>query len=188
MKHRNIYLVGFMGTGKTTIGRELAKAMGRKFIDVDLTLERRLGQTVNEIFATHGEQFFREKELELATELADSTNKVVATGGGTIMNPAIFEMFENSGMLLCLYTHRDNLVKRLQRTDKRPLLHSQNPSGVAEKVDRLMEERAEVYGRVKIRMNTTDLTPMVAARKIHDLLKTRPSLLEEKVDDILDLL
>lgn len=183
MKPRNIYLVGFMGTGKTTIGRELSRAMGRQFIDVDLELERREGMTVNQIFATHGEPYFRDQELELARELASKTNKVVGTGGGTIMNPEIFEMFQDTGALVCLYTERDNLVKRLQRTDKRPLLSSETPSEVAEKVDRLMQERRLVYDQVKLRLNTTELTPMVAARKLQELFKSRPRLLSHKLKD-----
>lgn len=188
MKHRNIYLVGFMGTGKTTIGRELSRAMGRKFMDVDLELERRLGLSVNEIFATHGEEFFRLREKELAMELAGTTGKVVATGGGTIVDPEIYEAFDNSGLLLCLYTRKEDLVSRLQRTDKRPLLSSPSPSGVAQKVDQLMEERREVYARVKLRMDTTNLTPMIAARKIHDLLKNRPILLDNGTDQVVELI
>lgn len=188
MKHRNVYLVGFMGTGKTTIGRELSRAMGRKFIDVDLELERRMGMTVNEIFATHGEEFFRNLEKELAEELAATRNKVVATGGGTIVNPEVFDLFNQSGLLICLYTDRDDLVSRLQRTDKRPLLKAQSPSGVADKVDRLMEERKNIYGKVKVRMDTTNLTPMVAARKIHERLKGRTSLLEMELEDPIELL
>ncbi len=176
-----------MGTGKTTIGRELARAMGRKFVDVDLELEERMGMSVNEIFATEGEAYFRQAEKDLAQELSQTRNKVVATGGGTIINPEVFDLFDQSGLLICLYTKRDDLVNRLQRTDKRPLLSSQNPHGVAEKVDRLMAERRSVYDQVKVRLDTTSLTPLTAARRIHERLKGRTNLLELDLTDPIDL-
>lgn len=164
-----------MGTGKTTIGRELAKVMGRKFLDVDLELERRLGMTVNEIFDTHGEEFFRQREKELAVEIAGLTNRVIATGGGTIMDPDTYQLFHQNGMLICLYTRQEDLVGRLERTDKRPMLRGV----VKDNVERLMEERKRVYDQVKIRINTTHLTPMTAARKIHELLGQRHKILDE---------
>lgn len=164
-----------MGTGKTTIGRELAKVMGRKFLDIDLELERRLGMTVNEIFDTHGEAFFREKERELAIEVAELTNRVIATGGGTIVDPDTYQLFSGNGMMICLYTQREDLVGRLERTDKRPMLRGV----VKDNVARLMEERKRVYDQVKIRINTTHLTPMTAARKIHELLNQRHKILDE---------
>ena len=173
-----------MGTGKTTIGRELAKTMGRKFIDIDLELEKRFGMSVNEIFAKFGEQAFREKEEELALELAAVNNRVVSTGGGTILNPVILKAFQSTGTLICLYTQRDDLVDRLQRTDKRPLLKSQTPDQVGEKVDRLLEERREIYGQVKVRIDTTNLTPMTAARKIHELVTMRARVMEEMESSI----
>lgn len=186
-KKLNVYLVGFMGTGKTTIGRELAKTMGRKFVDVDLELEKRLGMTVNEVFEAHGEPYFRAQEKDLAMELAARGNRVVATGGGTILDQEIFQRFEESGLLICLYTERDNLVSRLKRTDKRPLLKAPGPDEVEEKVDRLMEERRAVYGRVRIRVDTTHLTPMTAARKIHDLLSMRQKALSALQSQYIEL-
>ncbi|MEW6279614.1 MAG: shikimate kinase [Candidatus Eremiobacterota bacterium] len=183
MTRRNIYLVGFMGTGKTTIGRELARVMGRKFLDVDLELEKRLEMTVNEIFDTHGEEFFRTRERELAREVAAMTNRVVATGGGTIVDPDTFELFNQNGLLICLYTRREDLVGRLQRTDKRPMLRGD----VEDRVEKLMEERKRIYDRVKIRIDTTELTPLTAARKIQELLNTRQQILQRLSDQYIEL-
>lgn len=173
LARQNVYLVGFMGTGKSTIGRELARLMGRKFLDVDHEIERRAELTVSEIFARDGEATFRQMEEEVALELAASSNRVVATGGGTILNPKIFRAFEISGTLVCLYTQKDDLVDRLQRTDKRPLLKGQSPEEVKARVQRMMEDRAAVYDRVSIRVDTTHLTPLSAARKIHDVVSAR---------------
>ncbi|MBT9585731.1 shikimate kinase [bacterium] len=170
---RNVYLVGFMGTGKTTIGRELARLMGRKFIDVDQEIERRFTLTVAEIFASRGESVFRQAEEDVALELSAETNRIVATGGGTILNPRIFDAFEGSGMLVCLYTQQQDLVDRLQRTDKRPLLKGQSEEEVRLRVERLLEERQVVYNKVAVRIDTTSLTPLSAARKIHDVVSVR---------------
>lgn len=170
---KNVYLVGFMGTGKTTIGRELARLMGRKFIDIDQEIERRKSMSVAEIFEKQGETAFRQAEQEVALELASEANRIVATGGGTILNPVIFEAFENSGMLVCLYTQTDDLVDRLQRTDKRPLLRGQSEDEVRLRVDRLLEERQNIYNKVTLRIDTTQLTPLTAAKKIHDVVSVR---------------
>lgn len=178
-----------MGTGKTTIGRELARLMGRKFIDIDQEIERRFGKTVAEIFAEQGEAAFRKAEEDVALELAAETNRIVATGGGTILNPRIFEAFESSGMLVCLYTQRDDLVDRLQRTDKRPLLKGQSEEEVRLRVERLLDERQAIYNKVAVRIDTTNLTPLSAAKKIHDVVsvKHRVQKVRDALGGILDV-
>jgi len=175
---RNIYLVGFMGTGKSTVGRELARFMGRKFVDMDVLLQERLEMTVNDIFDTHGEEFFREREMEIANELSRQTNRVVATGGGTILNDEIRELFAETGLIICLMTDKNQLIARLKRTDKRPLLRG-DPEKVAEKVERLLEDRKNVYFKIPIRVDTTNLTPQEAAKKIMDNLKMRARILDK---------
>ena len=180
---RNVYLVGFMATGKTTIGRELARLMGRKFIDVDQEIERRFELTVAEIFAHHGEVAFRKAEQDVALELAGETNRIIATGGGTILNPVIFESFESTGMLVCLYTQQHDLVDRIQRTDKRPLMKGQSEEEVRTRVERMLEERSAVYNKVPVRIDTTNLTPLSAAKKIHDVVSVRQRV--QKVRDAL---
>lgn len=176
-----------MGTGKTTIGRELAKTMGRKFLDTDHVLEERFGKTVNEIFADEGEDVFRAAEQALSLELSQSENKVVATGGGTVVDPISFEAFQSSGLMLRLYTRENNLIGRLHRTAKRPLLKGETPEEVTEKIKRLMHEREAIYNKVHIRLDTTDLTPLIAARKVHDFLRSRPELFSEIPDIAIEL-
>jgi shikimate kinase len=175
-----------MGTGKTTIGRELARGMGRKFIDVDHELERRFGMSVSEIFATKGEAAFRAGEEEVALELSRSKNRVIASGGGSILNPNILHAFQETGTLICLYTQRDDLVDRLARTDKRPLLKGKSHDEVAETVETLLERRDAVYRQVKIRIDTTHLTPMSAAGRIQELLASQARAIKH-LDDFVDL-
>ena len=187
MPRNNLYLVGFMGTGKMTIGRELAKVMGRKFLDTDQVLEKRFGKSVNQIFADEGEKVFRDAERALALELAETENKVVGTGGGTIMDPISLEAFQKSGLLLRLYTRETNLINRLKRTSKRPLLKGETPEEVEEKIKQLLAEREQVYGKINLRLETTDLTPLIAARKVHDFLRSRPELFTEPLEDRVEL-
>lgn len=184
MAKRNIYLAGFMGTGKSTIGRELARVLGRKYIDVDSELEQRYGSAISEMFASHGEAWFRARERELCLEIADTGNRVVATGGGTLLNDEVFAAFQDSGLILCLYAQRDCLLERLSRNDKRPLLRE---GDLEERVDNLLKQRQALYDRIRIHVDTTNLTPMETARKIADMLKTRQRILDQLLDQYIDL-
>ena len=175
---KNIYLIGFMGTGKSTIGKELGRFLGKKFVDIDNMIEKEMGMSVSEIFKEHGEDFFRQKEWETAKTLSQETGRVIATGGGTVLNPKIRQLFIDTGLLICLFTDKDQLIERLKRTDKRPLL-KEGKEEFEDKVDRLMEERRNIYHCSAIRVNTTNLTPQEAAKKIIDTLKTYQRILDK---------
>lgn len=178
---RNIYLTGFMGTGKSTIGRELARFLGKKFVDMDYMIEKREGMAVSGIFEKHGEEYFRKLEKEVAVDLSEQTGRVVATGGGTFLNKEIRELFFKTGLVICLFTEKEQLIKRLKRTEKRPLLKG-DKSAVADKVEKLLDERKEVYSKFSIRVNTTNLTPQEVAKKILDTLKTYRKILDKLHD------
>lgn len=173
---KNIYLVGFMGTGKSTIGKELARLIGRKFIDMDEMIEKRLGMSINEIFEKKGETFFREEEKKLAVELSDTNNRIIATGGGTINDKETRELFSQTGILICLIADKGNLVTRLKRTDKRPMLRGEK---MEEKVSDLLDERKEIYEKIPLKVNTTNLSPKEAAIKIVNLFKVRQKILDQ---------
>jgi len=179
MKKQNIYLVGFMGTGKSTIGKELAQRLGRKFLDMDQVLEKRLGMTISEIFEKKGQAFFRAEEKKLAFELVQTGNQVISTGGGTIADEDVKEAFRRSGLLICLFADKDNLISRLQRTDKRPLLKGES---IEKRVETLLAERKELYDKIPFKVNTTNLSPKEAAAKIVNLLR----ILKTKLDQIHD--
>jgi len=176
---KNIYLVGFMGTGKSTIGRELAKVTGRAFIDMDLEIEKRFEMNVNQIFDTYGEDFFREKEQELAFELIAKSNHVVSTGGGTIMNEEIYDAFKKSGIMICLFADKNELLERLKRTNKRPSLRVES---IENKVEELLKERRIVFDSVPIKVNTSNMTPLEVVGKLVKLFKIRNNILEKLTD------
>lgn len=184
MAKANIYLAGFMGTGKSTIGRELARVVGRKYIDIDQAIEEEFGASIPALFAERGEAWFREQEKTICLKVSQSTNRVVAAGGGALMNAEIFAAFEATGLLICLYTQRDCLVERLQRSTRRPLL---NGGDLPDKVDSLLATRQSLYDKIRIRVDTTNFTPLETARRIADLLNTRQRALQRLCDQYIDL-
>ena len=181
---KNIYLVGFMGTGKSTIGSQLAKETGRRFIDTDREIERRLSMSVSAIFEKEGEQFFRREEKKLAFEIAGSSNLIVSTGGGTIMDPEILERFRATGIMICLYAGKSELIARLRRTNKRPTLRGGN---LEDKITRLLEERNRIFREIPIKINTTSKTPREVVWKLLDLLKIRDGILDKLQNQDIDI-
>lgn len=184
MAKHNIYLAGFMGTGKSTIGKELARVLGRKYIDIDNELEQRYNCSISHMFDTYGEHWFREREREICLDISKLSNRVVATGGGALLNDEVFETFQNTGLLLCLYAQRECLLERLERSERRPLLKGKN---LEEQVDLLLEQRKNLYSKIRIHVDTTNLTPLETARKIADLLNVRQKILEKLRDQYIDL-
>lgn len=181
---KNIYLVGFMGTGKSTIGRELAKIMGRQFLDMDHLMEKRFSMTVNQIYDTRGETFFREEEKKLAFELIELRNKVISTGGGTLLDDEVRQAFRQNGIMICLTADYNELVERLSRTDKRPNLRGEN---IQEKITRLLLERRDIFDQIPIKINTTNNTPKETAGKIIQLFKIRQNVLDKLQNGYLDI-
>lgn len=140
----NIVLTGFMGTGKSTVGRLVAERLGRRFVDTDALIESRHGP-IPELFASHGEEHFRVLERELAAELASATGLVVSTGGRTMLDPANQETLGATGVVVCLAASVDELVARLRdEAEHRPLLRDGDP---ADRIAALLAERASGYGR-----------------------------------------
>ncbi|MEI6806909.1 MAG: shikimate kinase, partial [Myxococcaceae bacterium] len=120
MALRNLVITGFMGTGKSRIGRILAENMGMSFIDMDRTMEQRQGKTVSEIFADYGEPFFRELERQLCFELFQKSGQIIATGGGALIPRANRQLFSKDSVF-CLRAPYEVLAERLSRNTKRPL-------------------------------------------------------------------
>ena len=143
MPTSNIILTGFMATGKSTLGRRLAKRIGYRFIDTDAEIEKRSGQAIAEIFETQGEASFRRLESELVKELAGQQRLVVATGGGLVMNPENVAALEKTGRIICLTAPPEEILARVTRQKQtRPLLDDPDPQS---KISALLQQRARVY-------------------------------------------
>ncbi len=155
-----------MGTGKSAVGRRLAEALGREFVDMDAVLEARQGLPVSRIFELHGEVFFRALERDLAGELSQRKNLVIAAGGGAILDPANLRRLASAGPVICLTAEPETIAARLGAARTRPLLAASNPGEMAAKIRRLLAERQASYAAVPWQMATDGLTAQAVARRI----------------------
>lgn len=147
MSERNIILAGFMGTGKSSLGRLLARDLSYRFVDTDQLIEERTGMKVREIFATRGEAAFRQLETELVRELAQETGLVVATGGGLVLNPLNVELLEQSGRIFCLTAPPEEILARISlQPGTRPLLDDPDPLS---RIVELLAARKDAYERLE---------------------------------------
>jgi shikimate kinase len=164
MFERNVVLTGFMGTGKTTVGRLLADHLGRDFVDTDLHIVERHGP-IDAMFAEHGEGRFRQLERETAEELAEQTRLVIATGGRMMIDAANAEILGSTGHVICLVASLDTILERVDADRAgatRPMLAGDD---VRHRVAELMAERAEAYARFD-QIDTNGLTPEQIVSKI----------------------
>jgi len=127
--HRgNLFLVGLPGAGKSTLGRQLARRLGKTFMDADAELERKLGVTIPTIFEIEGEAVFRNREEALLAELTALSNIVLATGGGVVIRPANRERLKANGTVVYLHARPAALRERTRRSRHRPLLNTADPA------------------------------------------------------------
>ena len=141
----NVYLVGPMGAGKTTVGRHLAELLGREFLDSDHEIERKTGATIPWIFEKEGEQGFRGRETTVIDELTARQNLVLATGGGVVTQAPNREFLKQRGIVIYLYTPVEIQLQRTYRDKNRPLLQVENPE---KKLKDLLEARDPFYREV----------------------------------------
>ena len=152
---KNIILTGFMGTGKTTVGKELAKKLSRNFIDMDERIEYLAGKSVAKIFSEDGESIFRRMESNLCAELSKQQDLVIAAGGGALVNPDNKMLLEENGILICLDCNIDELVKRLDKGTDRPLL---NVADRHSEILKLLDSRKALYEQISYHIDTTRST------------------------------
>lgn len=170
---RNVVLIGFMGTGKTSTGRMLAQRLGCAFIDMDVKIEEEAGMTIPEIFARFGEEHFRQMEHELALKLSSRRNAVISTGGGTVKNPANVEALKKSGVMVCLKANVDTVLERTQNRGTRPVLDKEDKGDRRQAVEKLLKEREALYEQADFTVDTSDLSPLQVVEIITKTLKTR---------------
>ncbi|MBI5304264.1 MAG: 3-dehydroquinate synthase [Chloroflexi bacterium] len=164
-----IVLTGFMGAGKTSVGKVIAERLGREFVDMDVAIQAAEGMTIPEMFNVHGEAYFRARETEWCARLAQSENHVVATGGGAMVNPNNRAYFKDA-LVVCLDAPPDDIYNRLKHQHDRPLLQSANPQ---QRIVELMNARRDAYAQVEWHLNTHDKTVEQVADEIVGLLQPR---------------
>lgn len=140
----NLYLVGFMGTGKTTIGRAVAYRLKHQLLDSDHEIEQKEDRTVAEIFADQGEAYFRQLEADFIAHGHPDSRCVVACGGGLVVQPGMLERLQKKGVVVCLHASLETILKRTSTNRNRPLLHVDDPM---ERLRALYAEREPIYRR-----------------------------------------
>lgn len=158
----NIYLIGPMGVGKTTIGRQLAAHLGLTFKDSDQEIVNRTGVTIPTIFDIEGEEGFRKRESDMLAQLCHERGVVVATGGGAILREENRTLLGETGWVVYLNASIDQLVRRTARDKNRPLLQTEDPRA---KLVALMEQREPIYRAV------ADIAVCTENRSIGNVIK-----------------
>lgn len=160
---RTIVLIGLMGAGKSCIGRRLAALLNLKFVDADAEVERAAGCTIEEIFERHGEAAFRDGERRVIERLLGQPIQVLATGGGSFMDPKTRKAIQERAISVWLRADVDLLLKRTSRRNNRPLLKRGDPRHILEG---LMAERYPVYGEANIVVDSVDGPPDITVERV----------------------
>jgi 3-dehydroquinate synthase len=155
---KNIIITGFMGTGKTTIGRLLAERMQRPFVDMDSQIEAHFGKPIARIFAEEGEPTFRVLEAQLCARLAQEQGLVLSTGGGALVNSGNRKVLSETGSIICLTASVDAILERVDHNSDRPLLAGDREER-SKRIRDLLHERRHAYSAIPIQVNTTNRTP-----------------------------
>ncbi len=166
MKTKNIFLVGFMGSGKSTVGKILAQKLNKRFLDIDTLIEEKEGKSIRDIFKTKGEKYFRKKEKEEIEHIVQKKGFIVSTGGGLGADIENMEKMKRNGTVIWLDVSLEEILKRCGNDKNRPLLNQP-----IENIKKLFEKRKDVYSKADIRIIAENKTPEEIAEEILERLK-----------------
>ncbi len=155
---RNIVITGFMGTGKSSVGRRLARALGFRFLDTDELIENETGLKISDIFQRYGEAHFRRLEKDIIQRLTSGRfgrGIVLSTGGGAVVDDTNRRLLRGWGTVVCLTASVDTILKRVEGSDERPLLEE---SDRRRKIEELLREREEAYRDSDLMIDTSSKT------------------------------
>ena len=164
---KNIYLVGFMATGKTSVGKELAKRLNLEFVDLDKLIEKRECMPIVDIFAKKGEAYFRKLEKEIVKDISLKRDLIVACGGGVVVDIDNLNTLRQSGVIICLKADIETILKRSKGTGQRPLLNVENPK---EHIEILLKKREPFYNQAGYLLDTTKLEIIEVVDKILEII------------------
>jgi shikimate kinase len=167
---RSVVLVGMMGAGKSTIGRRLAARLRLPFLDADIEIEAAASMSIPDIFATHGEPYFRDGEARVIARLLDNGPAVIATGGGAFMREETRNRIRDKAVSIWLKADADVIMKRVKRRADRPLLQTEDPAAT---VSRLLEAREPVYQMADLTIWSRDVPHDRIVDECLDALRVR---------------
>jgi shikimate kinase len=147
----NLALVGFMGTGKSSVGRIVADALQFEFVDTDALIEVQSGRSIVDIFAQAGEPVFRKLEEQVVAELAKRKGLVISTGGGLVMNPCNLTSLKSHALVVCLWASAETIYERVRSQTHRPLLQTPDPLA---KIKQMLTERGPTYRKADVLIHT----------------------------------
>jgi shikimate kinase len=163
---KNIVLTGFMGTGKTVVGRELSRMLNMRVLDVDTEIELSQKMTIKDIFKTYGEGHFRDIETETIKRLSSDEDIIISTGGGAVLRKENVDILREKGIVFCMQASPETILKRTGRSRKRPLLNVEDPMV---KIKELLDYRRPFYEKAGILINTDGRTPLQIAEEIAEI-------------------
>jgi len=170
---KNIVLTGFMGTGKTEVGRALSQMLGMRLVDVDSEIERSQGMSINDIFSRYGESRFREIEAAMIREIAREKPLIISTGGGAVLKEENMNALRETGIIFCLEASPESIFERTRQSSDRPLLRVDDPLA---KIRELLEFRRPFYERAGTMVVTDGKTPLEVAGEIRVGVIYHPAL------------
>lgn len=168
---KNVVLIGFMGTGKTSTGKALASRIGCAFADVDQRIERAAGMTIKEIFSQKGEACFRQYEKDVVQELARHKNFVISTGGGTVKDPENLALLQQNGIIICLTASLDAILSRTEKHGVRPVLDAHDHGDRRQAIQELLDSRRGIYAQADYTVDTSTVSPLQVTTDIVYYLK-----------------
>lgn len=157
-----------MGTGKTAVGKELARLLDMRLIDLDSEIEKAEQMTINEIFRQSGEKKFREIETEMIKKVTNNENIIISTGGGAVMKQENVNVLKKTGIIICLMATPETILQRTGNNSDRPLLQVANPLA---KINELLNLRKPFYEKADIMIDTEDKTPLRIAKEIVEKIR-----------------
>jgi len=166
-KIRNIVLIGFMGTGKSTVGKKLAKALSWSFIDIDAYIERKESTTIPDLFREQGEPYFRDIESNAIQQVLSQSKQVVSMGGGAVLRKDNCKTMLDNGLVIALTATPEAIIERVKGNSDRPLLQG----NLEERVYTMMEQRQGAYAFAHVTIDTLSHSPEEIAAQIQRLLQ-----------------
>lgn len=160
---KNIAIIGFMGTGKTTVGKKLAQDLRFNFVDTDLEVERITGLTIQLVFKKYGEIRFRSEETLALKRLLMADNQVISTGGGIVLKRENVDLLKEKTFIIALTARPEVIYQRVDKKGDRPLLKGEDLMG---RIINLLEARKDAYNFANLTIDTSDYSPRVIADKI----------------------
>jgi shikimate kinase len=166
--NQNIALIGFMAVGKSAVGRNLARKLRRRFVDLDRLIEKAEGMKVREIFAQKGESYFRQAEKRMLKEVLRQSGQIIATGGGIVMDDENLTLLREQTLLVGLTASTETLLSRVGKNSKRPLLRGSDMRG---RMDKLLKQRQSRYAQAHVTFDTSELGIDKVVEKIVQTVK-----------------